>query len=211
MELHFYPGQKLLIAKDGGKVLGRFEAWGGPPSMGNDPRMAEEPTWPGDYIINKAHPYRTSTWQLSRIKWGTELKDQPAKNDVWYKMGNGKWASIKKDHHIPRVEIIRLYSSLYKVKAVPKTWVFNDFGPISIRWFKDLNKNKKLDKNEHLSGQMFHTTAENEAEKSLGEPLKMTLSHGCIHLRPAQRDKMLKMGAFKAGTPFTVHEYDERF
>jgi len=210
-ELHFYPGQNLLIVKDKGMVVGRYEAWGGPSTIGNDPRMAEEPTWPGVYVIDKAHAYRTNTWPLSRITWGTQLKDMPAKNDVWYQLPGGQWGSIKSDHKISRTDIIKLYYDLYNVRMVPKKWVFNDFGPIAIRWYKDLNNNKILDKNEHLSGQMFHTTAENEAETARGLPLNMMASHGCIHLKPAERDRLFALGAFKSGTQFVVHQYYERF
>ena len=113
-ELHFYPGQNLLIVKDKGVVAGRYEAWGGPSTIGSDPRMAEEPTWPGVYVIDKAHAYRTNTWPLSRITWGTQLKNMPAKNDVWYQLPGGQWGSIKSDHKISRTDIIKLYHDLYK-------------------------------------------------------------------------------------------------
>lgn len=46
MELHFYPGQHLLVVLEHGIVAGRFEAWGGPSAVGSDPYMPEEPTWP---------------------------------------------------------------------------------------------------------------------------------------------------------------------
>lgn len=93
---------------------------------------------------------------------------------------------------------------------VPATWVFNDFGPIAIRWFKDTNGNKVLDKNETLSGQMFHTTPQNEAENSLGKTIQLGPSHGCIHLNPRDRDTMLNLGAFKPQTTFVVHNYNEK-
>ncbi len=211
MELHFYPGKNLLVAKDELSIRGRYEAWGGPSSIGDDPRMAEEPTWPGEYIIDKAHPYRTNTWPLSRIKWGTPLRDMPAKNDVWYQLPEDKWGSIKADHKISRTDIINLYLNLYAVRKVPKKWVFNDFGPIAIRWFKDLNGNKVLDGKERLSGQMFHTTQANEAEHARGLPINMTYSHGCIHLKPAEREQLFAIGAFKPGTRFVVHKYHEAF
>jgi len=90
IELHFYPGLNILVVKKEGKVIKRYEAKGGPASMGSDPNMAEEPTWPGLYYIDKAHAYRTPTWSYSKIKWGTKLKDMPAKNDVWYQFPNGR-------------------------------------------------------------------------------------------------------------------------
>lgn len=52
MELQFYPGQNLLVLKGKTGVVGRYEAWGGPASIGTDHRMPEEPTWPGTYIID---------------------------------------------------------------------------------------------------------------------------------------------------------------
>jgi hypothetical protein len=217
MILHFYPGQNLLVVisidpktnKD--ITQGSYEAWGGPSSIGNDPRMPEEPTWPGNYIIDKAHAYRTPTWQMSRIKWGTPLKDMPKKNDVWYQLKNGNWASVKKDHSISRTDIIKFNRNLYNVMSVPKTWIFNDFGPVTIRWFKDLNDNRTLDGHEVLSGQMFHTTPENEAQHALGLPIKLDHSHGCIHLKPQDRERLFAIGVFKPGTRFVVHKYNEKF
>lgn len=39
MELHFYPGQHLLALKQGTETIGRYEAWGGTASIGNEHRM----------------------------------------------------------------------------------------------------------------------------------------------------------------------------
>lgn len=210
MELHFYPGQNLLVVLKGSKVVAKYEAMGGPASIGSDPRMAEEPTWPGEYVIDKAHPYNTPTWLMSRIKWGTPLKDMPGKNDVWYQLRNGHWASVTKDFSISRKELMDLYFNLYGVRKVPDQWVFNDFGPVAIRWFKDLNNNKRLDDNERLSGQMFHTTPVDEAQYARGLSVGLTPSHGCIHLKPADRDKLMSLKAFTPGTRFVVHEYHEK-
>lgn len=211
MELHFYPGQHLLVAMNGGSVVFKGDAMGGPAAMGTDPRMPEEPTWPGEYIIDIAHPYYTPTWPMSRIQWGTLLKDMPGKDDVWYKLRNGQWASVKRDMGVSRLALMELYSSLYGVRKVPDQWVFNDFGPVSIRWFKDTNNNKRLDSHERLSGQMFHTTPADEANHKRGLPVSLTPSHGCIHLKPADRDKFISLKAFAPGTRFIVHQYHERF
>jgi hypothetical protein len=173
--------------------------------------MAEEPTWPGAYVIDKAYPYSTPTWLYSRIKWGTPLKDMPGKNDVWYQLKSGMWASVSKDLGVSRAGLINDYFKLYGKKKVPDTWVFNDFGPLAIRWFKDANNNRKLDANERLSGQMFHTTPIDEAMHSMGLTVNLTASHGCIHLKPADRDKLMSLGALKPGTRFIVHAYHETY
>ena len=94
----------------------------------------------------------------------------PAKNDVWYQLSENKWGSIKVDHKILRMDIIKLYLELYAVRKVPRQWVFNDFGPIAIRWYKDLNGNNVLDGRERLSGQMFHTTQANKLSIGVVSP-----------------------------------------
>jgi len=98
-------------------------------------------------------------------------------------------------------------------ERLPKTWIYNAFGPIAIRYFKDLNGNKKLDaaKGESLEGSMFHTTAENEAEVKQGESIRMTNSHGCIHLKPRDRNKLTLLKAFKTGMDLTIYSYDKKF
>lgn len=209
MELHFYPGTHTLIIKDKKLVSKRFSAWGGPPSMGSDPRMPEQPTTPGSYLIHSAKPYYTPTWTFSKIKWGTALRDKPTDSDVWYQLPGGKWGSVKKDIGISRMQLVRLYKEMYGSSRVPDKWVFNDFGPIAIRWFEDTNANGKLDGNEKLSGQMFHTTPINEAQHAQGKPVNLEPSHGCIHIKPADRDTLFSLGAFDPGTRFVVHKYDE--
>lgn len=216
MELHFFPGQKLLLAlrisgSNQIKVAGRYEAWSGPSTGGTDPRMPEEPTWPGKYIIAKARVYLTPSWKLSGIKWGTPLKDKPSIDDVWYLIHSDTWASVKKDHHISRKDIIRLHFELYQIRTVPPTWVFNDFGPVVVMWFEDHNNNKLLDDNETLSGQFFHTTPENEAQVSANIPVTFKNSHGCIHLHPKDRNLLFSHGFFNPGTPFIIHSYYERY
>lgn len=211
MELHFYPGQHLLLVRHAGRIRARYEARGGPASPGSDPRMAEEPTWPGIYYIHRVESYRTNTWPMSRIRWGTALQDKPVLDDVWYRLGSGAWASIKKDHRISRTDILRAHQRLHGTLKIPDTWIFNDFGPLAIRWFRDLNGNRRLDGRESLSGQMFHTTPENEAEHQRRSAVQLVPSHGCIHLKPSDRDELIRMGAFSAQTAFTVYRYDERF
>lgn len=210
MELHFYPGKHLLFVLSEKKVIGRYEAWGGPAAVIQDATMSPEPTWPGNYIIHKSEAYQTPTWLYSKIKWGTRLMDKPKINDVWYQLPSGAWGSIGKDLGVTRSDLIDEYYKLYNLREIPKTWALNDFGPIAIRWFKDLNGNKKLDGKETLSGQMFHTTPPNEAQEKRGLPVVLEVSHGCIHLKPSDRDKLILQGAFKPGTDFTVHKYDEK-
>lgn len=211
MDIHFYPGQDLLVVNKDDRSFSRFEAMGGPAKIGNDVRMAEEPTWPGQYIIDRAEAYRTPTWTMSKLAWGTKLRDMPSKLDIWYALPSGKWGSLNQLFGTATRDVIMdMHNELYGKRKVPDTWVFNDFGPIAIRWYKDINRNKVLDGKELVSGQMFHTTPDNEAEAALGLPVRLMPSHGCIHLKPNDRNRLFAIGAFKQGTSFTVHKYYER-
>lgn len=130
-----------------------------------------------------------------------------------YEAGPGRWASVhKKTEFYTRVEIMNRYHELYGRYEVPKTWVFNDFGKVAIRYFKDKNHNGQLDPDEHLSGEMFHSTAENEAETVLTpNAVPMEYSHGCIHLKPVQRDKLIKAGIMVRGRVLIIHGYNEKY
>jgi len=236
--LHYYPGHfhkasdivpgtsssgggGLLIFIKNGKAVYQSEAWGGYSKTITDTRGGPDytPTPSGRFVLENPAAYRTASWLMSQIKWGTPIKDAPGernlpenkKTDVWYRLSNGKWASVNKDFGIGRKHIIDTYYSLYGIKGIPKTWVFNAFGPIAIRYFKDLNNNKKRDYNESLEGSMFHTTAENEAELKLGKTIDMTNSHGCIHLNPADRSHLTGLKAFRGGMDLIIHPYDKKY
>jgi hypothetical protein len=232
-ELHFYPGQfpptevnvagtganrgpGLLIFLDGKTVLYRARAFGGPSKVIPDAGAPDfTPTPAGTFVLLGPEPYFTRSWVFSEIRWGTKLLDRPADPDVWYlvssKLGKESWGSVKKDFGIARKEIQDYYWSLYGVRKVPKTWVFNAFGPVAVRFFKDQNKNRRLDGKERIEGAMLHTTAENEAEVSRKIALNMTNSHGCIHMKPPDRDALLGMGGLKAKLTLIIHHYHERF
>jgi hypothetical protein len=172
----------LFVTKNG-KYFSRVQAMGGPAAVGSDPSMPEEPTWPGQYIIGKAEAYNTVSWFYSKLAWGTKLRDMPSKKDVWYELPSGKWGSLNQvlEQKNTSVKIKALHKAMYGYSKIPDTWIFNDFGPIAIRWFKDLNGNKILDGKEVLSGQMFHTTPADEADTKRGFSIHLVHSHGCIH------------------------------
>jgi L,D-transpeptidase-like protein len=214
-EIHFYPGARkmaVFTVRSGQQVaLFVIPAVGGPPTAGTDERMPEEPTKAGRFVIGKPHAYRTPTWLFSQIPWGTKLRDMRAKNDVWFQQRNGAWASIKENYKIARDEIMQEAYRLYGRLQVPNSWVFNDFGPIAIRYFEDKNNNRKLDGQETLSGQMIHTTSDDEAATALGLDFELGDSHGCVHIRPEDRIRLMSAGVFKVGAPFVVHSYSDVF
>jgi hypothetical protein len=231
-QLHFYPGDKRVIFYAKGRPLVDAEAWGGPareqPRFGTQ-KYAAVPTEAGRFVIFGIVKYRTSSWEKSNIPWGARLKINPLDfNDLVYEDNLGKWHSVRQattgpsiPRGLSRGDVQREYFLRYGDDMPPKMWLFNDFGPKAIRYFKDKNHNRRLDKDqgEALMGEMFHTTPGNEAEafkfkaahphSDAPPPATMDESHGCIHLKPYDRDKLQAAGAFKPGTTLIIHEYDE--
>ena len=89
--------------------------------------------------------------------------------------------------------------------GIPDVWVFNDFGPIAINYFRDSNRNRKRDAGERIMGEMIHTTPDNEAQTDQGKPVGLYSSHGCIHVRPADITRLLRRDAFTVGELVVVH------
>jgi hypothetical protein len=224
--LHFYPGDKRVLWVVRGKVAITAEAWGGEePQAGARPeRMRPQRTTPGRFIIHSYAPYRTKSWDMAKIRWGTELKVDATKENekrVFYRTGLRQPAWRPVDSLIPWLTYDRIrefYGQLYgdsghhdsNHDGVPDRWIFNEFGPMAVRYFRDRNNNRVLDGDERLSGEMMHTIPLNEAQELRGQPIKFTVSHGCIHIAPRARDQLKDAGAFKPGTTFIVHGYDER-
>ena len=120
-------------------------------------------------------------------------------------------------HNLPitkrRVEL--RHSEIYGLADFPDTWIFNDFGPIAVRYFRDKNKNRRLDTGEELKGEMIHTTPSSEFQttRHRNDPsaVELDYSHGCIHIKPIDRDTFLEAGAFRQGMTLVIHNYDEHF
>jgi hypothetical protein len=212
--IHFYPGQKLLLVLKDGAEVERAEAWGGPDAVVRTGFVMDMgPTDAGRFILLDPKPYVTRTWAASRIRWGAKLKD--IGTDVLYdsgQVGFRRWQSVLRKTGWTRQNVIDRYKELYGgPERVPSAWVFNDFGPLAVRYFKDKNRDGKLSDGEWPSGEMFHTTPDNEAEAAGRRAVSLVESHGCIHLKPADRDRLIRAGVFRAGTPLVIHKYSEKY
>lgn len=218
-QLHFFQRERRVVFVLGRKVVSTAPAVGGAPPGPRDRSqiMLPQLTTAGTYVLGRTERYVTRTWPMSRIPWGAELQAQ----GPWllYRTSTkGAWTRV--DAQIPGFTLeyaIELYEQLYGKSRVhdrngdgiPDRWVFNDFGPWSVRWFVDKNRNRKMDPGEHPSGEMFHTTPQDEAATALGDDVHLEFSHGCIHLRPVDRDRLFSLGALKPGLLFVVHGQEE--
>ena len=86
-------------------------------------------------------------------------------------------------------------------ELVEVTWSSNDFG----RWGWNLKRNyQRTTMYIHTSPDHEQATAEHREND-----IKLSNSHGCVHIKPADRDKMEQAGYLKEGAVFEVRRYGE--
>lgn len=123
------------------------------------------------------------------------------------------WRSV-----LPAIQQAHLVKSAQLYQEIPAKWVFNDFGHLSVKYYRDANHNGRQDHTpaEGTLSDFIHTTPDHELVNWLNEAssagLTMPLgeSHGCVHTLPAEVDEMVQSGYLRVGGTFVVHRYDER-
>jgi hypothetical protein len=148
---------------------------------------------------------------MSQIPWGTGIVRGPD-DTVLYETHSlqTRYRTLKDAYGRPlsASEVEQEYFALFGRAGFPSSWVFNDFGPWSVRYFRDNNGNNRLDPGEKLSGEMIHTTPDNEGEAAQGKAVQLFESHGCIHIKPADRERFHQAGAFAKGNALVISRYD---
>jgi hypothetical protein len=92
-------------------------------------------------------------------------------------------------------------SFFYAGGVLTPTYVKNDFGV----WAWNLQSQGAHGLSR--TGMFVHTTPHDEASTAAGQPFQLTDSHGCIHIRPVDRDEMMNLGYLQKGVHFNVKKY----
>jgi hypothetical protein len=191
-------------------IIDTYEAVGGLAKAVKAPDgYVAGPTDAGEYVVaycgkhTSAKVYRY--W--SGVPWGASIRERRGQLEVYV---SGRWQSLSLFTPATKEAILNAYFDLYGRRELPKTWVFNDFGHQTCYFFKDVNKNLKLDGKEHIHREFIHPTPSNEAQTERGNPVILFESHGCIHVKPKDIDEMIRKGYLKAGNKIFVHSYLEK-
>jgi hypothetical protein len=180
----------------------------------------------GRYVIHSiAKHVSGSRWLYSSIAWGTPITFNWIEHRVYVKK-DGKFVKLSEyNSQWKRYadtdlydELLRIYQNNYMnyyTKPFPDTWVFNDFGHVSIKYFKDTNNNFMLDKKESIQSDFIHTTPVDEAKSSYNKiveprfatPITLGNSHGCIHVKPDNINELIDNGYLSKGGNIEIHEY----
>jgi L,D-transpeptidase catalytic domain len=230
IRLVFFPGERTSH----GAVLGaiyviggkgeRFEAAGGPRTgfkRATDGGHTGEPTPAGRYTLGPKQHVVTSSWPMSTIPFGAALRlnkgevewENDAQPGIWhvatgpsgavtraftaFMQRSGQSVSLK-----DAVEAVRdIFVDRPTGTLLFTVWKQNDFG----RWGWNLRNARGAG-----TAYFIHTTPDDEAETEARKAFFLANSHGCIHIRPIDRDKMIALGYLKQGVEFDVRSYDEK-
>lgn len=227
VRLVFFPGEKLSHGQMVGTiyVIGgkgeRYEAAGGPPKPFKDHGgHTGEPTPKGHYTLGPKQHVIAPSWPNSAIPYGATLRIHNGECEYESDTRPGVWHVVTGPTGVVTQAVIafaRRDGTKVNVKEVtekvrgafidPKTntlrfteWKANDFG----RWGWNL-RNKGGG-----TAYFIHTTPDDEAATEDKKAFFLANSHGCIHIRPRDRDEMIKLGYLKQGVGFEVRSYDEK-
>lgn len=214
----------------------------------SDPRYPATATRPGRFIINSIGRHTTPRTDKdarlwSAVPWGTPLRVDKH-GIVQVKMPGHDWQRLTSvpawrhldasQAHVKEVVSTRnllLWAPVLKsiseskqpypikfYKDIPDQWVFNDFGHVTVTYYRDVNHNGHQDavKAENTLSDFIHTVPGQELLTWLNEQanagLSMPLdeSHGCVHALPTEIDEMIRNRYLTLGGPFVVHPYSAR-
>jgi hypothetical protein len=213
--------------------LQEVEARGGlsQENISKTPGLASEghtPTRPGRFTILSVEKHVSGgRWLYSTIPWGTPVRvDADAVyiklNGAWKKLSSTdpRWLAPYRSFPKPELELRKAILDYYKTMAasfgtaIPDTWVFNDFGHISVKYYRDNDHNGVFDKKkDELMSDFIHTTPPDEASTAyinrhqLPDNINLSYSHGCIHIKPNDIDRLIRTGYVRRGIIIEVHPY----
>jgi hypothetical protein len=192
---------------------------------------AHTPTRAGRFTILSVEKHVSGgRWIFSTIPWGTPMRvDKDAvyinRGGTWKKLSelNPQWLEPYKKSY-PRSEwelqlrktILDYYKGMASSfgSSTPTTWVFNDFGHISVKYYRDNNNNGIFEKNkDELMSDFIHTTPPDEAatayntRNKLPDNISLAYSHGCIHIKPNDIDRLISLGYVRKGIIIQIHPY----
>jgi len=221
--LVIYPGE----GRNGlGQVVGhiyvndgpeKFDVAGGPPTstpIADVGGHTATRTPPGRYVLDRAEHHRTQGWPNSVAPWGARIRE--VAEIVQFEL-NGRWV----DASGPNGRVTGALMIFFTRSGRPispgsasrraRQMFYDDAGALMARWTR--NDFGKWSWNMKSKGRRtafyIHTTPQDEAAGDRNFELQQ--SHGCLHIRPKDRDIMVRKGYLAAGIEVIVKPYTQRW
>lgn len=191
------PGHGTIYVQVGGNIVDSMEARGGPPIKLDDfDGHTADPSKAGTYTLGEGKPHVTSAWDTSQIAWGAELREVDGQVQYLDLDGVWKWATGDKSKLKHEIERKYFHEGKDVNNPVAATYRHNDFGPISF-------------KIKGSPGLYIHTTPQDEEASEVGTEEELSCSHGCLHVQPADRDRLITRGYLAKGVKIVIKKYAE--
>jgi hypothetical protein len=199
-----------------GKTVARYEVAGGPPpgrgERGEGGHVAgSTPT--GEFLLDAREHHTTRNWPNSVVPWGAAIRE--SRGVVEY-LVDGSWRTATGPHgsvtkawllwdrkssraHMPSLKAaeVKAWRTFHNRRGkLIAIWKYNDFG----QWAWNLRRGG------HRTPYYIHTTPDDEATPGL----VLSQSHGCLHIRPLDRDRMMLAGYLDEGNVVQVMPYGRR-
>lgn len=181
----------LYVAVDG-VVVDLARARGGPPFKLINRTHTADPSKPGRYRLDRGKAYSTRNWLYGQIPWGAELREQGGeieyrpRGERRWKLATGPRRALS--HEIPRAEFYDSDGALFT------EWRLNEFGSIAWRL-------------RGSPGLLIHTTPATEDATARGADPALATSHGCLHVKPTERDRLIERGYLVKGATVVIKSY----
>lgn len=219
-----YPGESTnrlgqavghLYVNDGPE---RFDVAGGPPTLRpivDAGGHTATRTPPGRYTLGPAEHHTTQGWPKSVVPWGAALREV---NEIVQYQVSGRWIdasgvngnvtqailmfAAKSKRPMPVLVASRHARQMFYDQQSGKLklqWRENDFG----KWSWNLRLRG------HRTVFFVHTTPVDEAAGA--SDFELVESHGCLHIRPKDRDTMVGKGYLRESTTLIVKTYEDRW
>lgn len=221
---HTY-GFGMIYVVRAGTIVAEYEARGGPKEKfkGED-RHIHSSIPPGDYVLSAALKYTTPNWPNSCIPWGAKIRET-SDHEIEYNPGSG-WIHatgspqatmnvaarnllvrinerpLNADEEAALNDFAKLFFDVdpkHRTGTIVSVWQRNDFG----EWAFSLQQGGKK------SGFFIHTTPEDELTPK-GTAVQLDYSHGCIHMRPVDRNEAKDKGYLQKGAILHVAAFDAK-
>jgi hypothetical protein len=219
--LVIFPGEKRTgsgttvghIYAVGERGVKAYDAVGGPPpgqGFRDVGGHLADVTPAGRYVLDRAEHHITDSWPRSVVPWGAEIRDNDGiveyrAGGIW-KPASGRFGEVthaiiqfvaRSNQHVDLMNADILSRDMFFSRGVLiSPWNRNDFG----KWSWNLKKDGQR------TAFYIHTVPVDDVSSDPGA-FTIEQSHGCIHIRPRDRDDMVQRGFLKEGVAVEVMPY----
>lgn len=195
------PGHGTIYVELRGNIVDAIQARGGPPfAMKDHDGHTADPSRPGAYKLGAGKSVITSSWANSQIAWDAPLRGD-VDGRVQFKNPGEDWQYANgPKRRIKPIDESFLYE---RDGTVRKTWRGNDFGEAG---FQVIGSPGLFI---HTSPDTEETLRQEEESRRVHSPLQLDHSHGCLHVEPYDRNRLMKTGYLQKGVTLVIKRYEE--